>query len=71
MVTIERESNSPYRVSFGSAPLKEVANHERPMPDKFISADGMGVTRAFREYIAPLVGELPRYASLKLPERWS
>ncbi len=67
MVTIERESNSPYRVRFGSAELANVANHERPMPDEFIAADGMGVTQQFREYIAPLIGELPQYTSLKLP----
>ncbi len=64
MVTIERECNDPYRVSYGSAPLASVANHERPMPDEFISDDGMGVTPAFHDYIRPLVGRLPDYASL-------
>ena len=64
MVTIERHSNDPYQIGFGSAPLASVANHERPMPDEFISADGMGVTAAFGEYIRPLVGELPDYVSL-------
>jgi 6-phosphofructokinase 1 len=67
MVTIERECHTPYRIRFGSAELANVANHERPMPDEYISADGMGITPKFREYITPLVGELPRYASLKLP----
>jgi 6-phosphofructokinase 1 len=64
MVTIQRESDDPYSTSLGTIPLAEVANHERPMPDKFITPDGMGVTKAFHKYIAPLVGELPEYASL-------
>jgi ATP-dependent phosphofructokinase / diphosphate-dependent phosphofructokinase len=64
MVTIERHSNNPYGIKFGSAPLASVANHERPMPDEFISPDGMGVTAAFADYIRPLVGELPEYVSL-------
>ena len=64
MVTIDRESNNPYRVTFGAAPLAKVANHERPLPDEFIAASGMGVTAAFDDYIRPLIGELPQYASL-------
>ncbi|WP_166821803.1 diphosphate--fructose-6-phosphate 1-phosphotransferase [Thalassoroseus pseudoceratinae] len=62
MVTIDRMSNDPYVIELGSAPLSEVANHERPMPDEFIAADGMDVTDAFMEYVSPLVGELPTYA---------
>jgi ATP-dependent phosphofructokinase / diphosphate-dependent phosphofructokinase len=64
MVTIERHSNDPYGITFGSASLASVANHERPIPEEFISPDGMGVTPAFADYIRPLVGELPEYVSL-------
>lgn len=64
MVTLNRTSDNPYRVEFGTIPLEEVANHERPLPDKFIGADGMSVTPAFRRYIEPLVGGLPEYARL-------
>jgi 6-phosphofructokinase 1 len=64
MVTIDRKSDSPYKIGFGTIPLAEVANHERPLPDKFIGADGMSMTPAFRKYIEPLVGELPDYVSL-------
>lgn len=67
MVTFERASNDPYKITFGSAPLSKVANHERPMPDEFISADGMGVTQAFRDYVTPLVGPMPEYFSLQIP----
>ena len=66
MVTMNR-INSPaeeYRIGFGTIPLSEVANHERPMPDHYITEDGFGVTDAFMDYIKPLVGELPEYSRL-------
>lgn len=66
MVTITRESKpgQPYRAGFGTIPLAEVANHERPLPDNFITADGMFVTKAFLDYARPLVGELPKFTNL-------
>ena len=68
MVTIDRVSKpgKPYRAEFGTIPLKEVANHERPMPDEYIAESGLDVTPAFLKYAAPLVGELPEYARLKM-----
>jgi len=64
MVTIDRTSSDPYEITLGSAPLASVANHERPLPDELIAADGMGVTAAFDDYIRPLVGEIPDYVHL-------
>lgn len=69
MVTFNRVSNKPYRIEFGAAPLSNVANHERPLPDEYISADGMGVTPAFLDYLRPLVGPMPEYASLIIPAK--
>ncbi len=34
------------------------------MPDRYISKYGLYVTKAFLEYVRPLVGELPEYADL-------
>lgn len=67
MVTIERTSKrgEAYKSGFGTAPLSEVANHERPMPDNFIAKNGMDVTKAFLNYVNPLIGELPEYIRLK------
>lgn len=66
MVTLLRAGGrGDYAIDFGVVPLKEVANHERPMPDKFIAPSGMDVTKAFLEYIRPLIGELPDYVRLK------
>lgn len=68
MVTIERVSKrgEPYKSAFGTAPLAEVANHERPMPDKFIGKNGMSITNAFLDYAKPLVGDLPEYPGLTI-----
>lgn len=63
MVTIERLSKSgeSYRSGFGTVSLSKVANAARPMPRRFISKDGMFVTKAFLDYVRPLVGELPEF----------
>ncbi|MEX0717196.1 MAG: 6-phosphofructokinase [Planctomycetaceae bacterium] len=68
MVTLVRESKpgEPYRSGFGTQPLCDVANQERPMPDKYIAKSGMDVTKAFLDYARPLVGDLPRYARLTI-----
>ena len=66
MVTMKRRNppREKYEIDFGTISLSEVANHERPMPDNFITPDGFGVTEAFLDYISPLIGELPKYTSL-------
>jgi 6-phosphofructokinase 1 len=42
-----------------------VAVKAKPMPSKFINKAGNFVTKAFVDYLRPLVGKLPDYASLK------
>lgn len=68
MVTLTRDNKpgKPYKSGYGTAPLGKVANHERPMPNKFISSSGMFVTKAFLDYCRPLVGDLPEYANLTI-----
>ncbi|MGZ0172931.1 MAG: diphosphate--fructose-6-phosphate 1-phosphotransferase [Planctomycetales bacterium] len=68
MVTIDRTSKrgQPYACDFGTIPLASVANAERPMPAKFISKDGLFVTKAFLDYANPLIGELPEFFDLDL-----
>lgn len=68
MVTIKRlsKNNQPYKSGFGTAPLSQVANAARPMPDSYIGKDGMSVTKAFLNYCNPLIGSLPQYASLNM-----
>ena len=64
MVTIERESNEPYRSRLGTIPLDEVAGKQKPIPDEFITPDGFGITKAALEYLHPLIGPLPEHARL-------
>ena len=65
MITLVRESNSPYRVTTGLAPLEAVANAEHCVPPEFINERGNFVTERFIEYARPLIGgELPRYVRL-------
>jgi len=65
MVTLVRESNTPYRCTMGTAALADVAVRARPMPDEMIAAEGNFPSETFLAYARPLVGELPEYADLK------
>ncbi len=74
MLTIERQSNTPYRWQVGTTPLAGVANVEKMLPPHFIRQDGFGVTPACLDYLTPLIqGEaaqpynqgIPQYARLK------
>ncbi|MEX2126611.1 MAG: 6-phosphofructokinase [Woeseia sp.] len=74
MPVIRRISDRPYRWRIDEAPLSRVANKEKKLPRRFISADGFGITAAARRYLAPLVrGEdyppyingLPDYVTLQ------
>ena len=62
-----RRTGTPktYMVSLGLTDLENVAKHTRSVPDQFISAEGNGVTEAFRDYALPLTGRLPRFGWLK------
>ncbi|MFK8069187.1 MAG: 6-phosphofructokinase [Gammaproteobacteria bacterium] len=74
MPTIVRTSDQPYQWQIGEAPLADVANVEKMMPEEYISEDGFGITDACRQYLQPLIeGEdyppykngLPDYVELK------
>ena len=74
MPVIKRVSDQPYRWRIDEAPLSRIANKEKKLPRKFISADGFAITPAARRYLSPLIrGEdyppynngLPRYVTLR------
>ena len=74
MPVIKRLSDKPYRWKIESAPLSRIANKEKMVPKRYISADGFGITPAARRYLEPLIrGEdyppyingLPNYVTLK------
>ena len=70
MPIVVRTSDKPYRWKVGEADLAKVANREKKMPRRFISADGFGITAAARRYLEPLIrGEdYPPYNRNGLPE---
>jgi len=60
MVTLERESNSPYICKIGKAPLSEVANAVKFVPKEWITPERNFVTPEFLDYARPLIiGEAP------------
>ena len=66
MVTLTRESDQPYVCGAATAPLAEIANIQRLLPDEFIGADGHrpdGRLQSVR-FAAARGDPLPEYASL-------
>jgi 6-phosphofructokinase 1 len=70
MPVIKRTSDNPYRWEIGETTLGRVANREKMLPKRYISADGFGITSSARRYLEPLIrGEdYPPYGSDGLPE---
>ena len=60
MPVIKRTSHAPYRWKIDTARLDRIANREKKLPRSFISKDGFAITKAARQYLAPLIhGEAP------------
>ncbi len=55
MVTIKRESNEPYQVSYGASPVCEIANKVKSVPPEFITPQGNDVTPEMISYLKPLI----------------
>ena len=73
MPVIRRISDRPYRWKIEKAPLSRIANKEKMLPRRYISANGFSITEACRRYLLPLIrGEdyppyingLPNYVTL-------
>lgn len=66
MITLERQPGSTYACETGTAPLDEVANAERLLPDEYLSEQHNDVTELFLHYARPLIGgPLPRLGRLE------
>ncbi len=62
MITISRDSNTPYTVSYGSAPVSEIANGVKSVPADFISSSGNDITPDMISYLKPLIQGEPEVA---------
>ena len=80
MVCIRRDSNLPYKSSFFTHPLNEIANVEVKIPRHMINKEGNGLEDSFLNYVYPLIqGEVkPKYDQgvvgfcyLKLPKKYN
>ena len=69
MVTLVRESNSPYVCTTGLARVEDIANREKHLPAEYVNEAGNYPTEAFLEYARPLIGDqLPEFVRLaKIP----
>ncbi|NIA14070.1 MAG: diphosphate--fructose-6-phosphate 1-phosphotransferase [Nitrospiraceae bacterium] len=56
-----------YAVEYFLTPLSTVARESTQMPDEFINAEGNYVTEAFKNYVRPLVGDLPTMERIAAP----
>jgi 6-phosphofructokinase 1 len=59
MVALARPDMGPYRCEYGVVALERVANRERRLPDAYLAEGEPGVSSAFLEYAAPLLGPPP------------
>lgn len=64
LVAIKCESSNPYTSSYFITPLSTVAREATSMKDEYINDAGNDVTQAWFDYVAPLVGELPKMGRL-------
>ncbi|MCC5843841.1 MAG: 6-phosphofructokinase [Verrucomicrobia bacterium] len=64
-IAIQRKKTKAYAVSFERVPLKSVAKETRHMPASYINKAGNDVTKAFIDYVKPVVGKLPAMGRLK------
>jgi len=63
-VAIRRVSSVPYQSECFITPLATVAREATEMKNEYINGSGNDVTQAWLDYVAPLVGELPKMGSL-------
>lgn len=65
MVTMRRESDDPYQITFSKAKLDDVAVAAKPMPPEFFNREGNFVSADFINYMKPLTGSAPAFVRLK------
>lgn len=63
-VCMTRKPGSVYSVEYHLEPLQNVARHTKHMPAEYIK-DGNDVTKAFIDYVTPLVGPIPPRGALE------
>ena len=62
---IKRKPGKTYKTWIERTELRNVAKETRHMPNEWINKDGNDVTKAFLDYLKPIVGPLPKIGRLK------
>lgn len=57
-IAIQRTSDKPYKVAYKLVGLGEVAGKTRVLDERYLKG-GNDIDESFRDYLAPIVGELP------------
>ena len=71
MMTIDRTDSDGYSVSVGCADIAGIANAIKTVPDRYVNADGNGITDEGIEYLKPLImGELTLEYENGLPKHF-
>lgn len=55
MVTVNRISNAPYKISYEYAEIKNIANEAKSVPREWINDAGNDVTQEMIDYLTPLI----------------
>ena len=65
MITLDRNGDDPYQCGTSAYDIHAIANVERPVPDEWITEDGIGLNEGYEKYARPLImGELqPLYVN--------
>ncbi len=55
MVSYVRESDDPYKISYGLEDVNDICNQEKTVPSEWIASDGSDLADAFIAYARPLI----------------
>jgi len=53
-----------YAVEYSHTEIKNVARETKSLPKEFINAEGNNILDSYKDYVLPLVGELPKVGYL-------
>jgi 6-phosphofructokinase 1 len=59
-VVMTRTGNgAEYAIEYSHTEIKNVARETKPLPKEFINAEGNNILDSYKDYVLPLVGEMP------------
>ena len=64
-IAIRRAKGKGYKISYERVPLRKVSRETRHVPASYINKAGNDVTKAFINYVTPIVGPLPKIGRFK------